>query len=70
MSLWEIILWDIYINIAASRLLILTHCTHMEIFLKKAGIISTEVNVTFEEFDEVIQYDPEDALVELDINEN
>ncbi len=42
----------------------------MEIFLKKAGIISTEVNVTFEEFDEVIQYDPEDALVELDINEN
>jgi len=54
----------------ASRLLIPTHCTHTEIFLKKAGIISTEVNITFEEFDEILQYDPEDAPNELGINEN
>ncbi len=59
-----------YINMAASRLLILTHCTHMKIFLKEAGIISMEINVTFEEYDEVVQYDLEDVLNELGINEN
>ena len=31
----------------ASKLLIPTHCTHTEIFLKEAEIIFTEVNITF-----------------------
>ncbi len=70
MRLWKIIPWDMYINMAASRLLILTYYTHMEIFLKEAGIISTDVNVTFKEYEEVIQYDPDDASNELGINEN
>jgi len=39
---------------AASKLLILTHCTYIEIFLKEAGIAFTEVNVIFEEFDEIL----------------
>jgi len=52
------------------RLLILTYYTHIKIFLKEAGIISTEMNITFEEFNEVFQYDPEDASNELGINEN
>ncbi len=59
-----------YINIATSRLLTPIYCTHTEIFLKEAGIILTEMNVTFEEFDEVLQYDPEDVSNELGINEN
>ncbi len=59
-----------YINIAASRFLMPIHCTHTEIFLKKAKIISIEVNVTFEEYDEVMQYDPKDAPKELGINED
>ena len=42
----------------------------MEMFLKKAGIISTEVNVIFEEYEEVLQYDPEDVPNELRINED
>ncbi len=32
-----------------SRFLTPIHCTHTEIFLKEAGIISAEVNVTFED---------------------
>ncbi len=59
-----------YINMVASRLLISTHCTYTKIFLKEAGIISTEVNVTFEEHEEVLQYDPEDVPNELGINED
>ena len=59
-----------YINIAASKLLILTHCTHTEIFLKKVRIISTEVNVTFDEYDELLQYDPKEASNELGINKD
>ncbi len=43
-----------YINIAANRLLTLIHYIHIEIFLKEAGIISTEVNVTFKEYEEVL----------------
>ncbi len=59
-----------YINIATSRLLTLTHCSHIKIFLREAGIISIEVNVTFDNRVEEMQYDPEDALDELEINEN
>ncbi len=59
-----------YINIATSRLLISIHCTHMEIFLKEAEIIFLKVNITFEEYDEVLQYDLKDASNELEINEN
>ena len=70
MELWGIILWDIYINITVSRLLTPTHYTYIEIFLKEVGIISTKVNVTFNEYEEVCQYDPEDAPNELGINEN
>ncbi len=70
MGLWGIIPWDIYINMAASRLLILTHCIHMKMFLKEARIILTEVNITFEKYEEVLQYNPEDMLNELGINED
>jgi len=59
-----------YINIAASKLLILTHCTHMEVFLKEAEILFTEVNVTFEEYNEILQFDLKDIPIELKINEN
>ncbi len=59
-----------YINMMANRLLILTYYSHIKIFLKKAEIISTEVNVTFEEFDKVLQYDLKDASNELGINED
>ena len=59
-----------YINIATSRLLTPIYCTHTEIFLKEAEIILTEVNITFEECDEILQYDSENALNELCINEN
>jgi len=41
-----------------------------EMFLKEAGIISSKVNVTFEEYDEIFQYDLEDTSNELSINEN
>src|SRR6266542_5197885 len=70
MGLWGIIPWDIYINMMASRLLILTHCIHMKMFLKEARIILTEVNITFEKYEEVLQYNPEDMLNELGINED
>ncbi len=59
-----------YINMIASKLLTLTYCIHTELFLKKVDIITLEVNVIFEKYDEVFQYDPEDTLVELGINKN
>src|SRR6266511_1104365 len=43
---WGIISYDMYINMAASRLLTLTHYTHTEMFLMEAGIISRGINVT------------------------
>ena len=55
---------------AASRLLISTHCTHTEMFLLEVGIISTDVNVTFDDKVEEVQYNSEDVLNELGINEN
>ncbi len=59
-----------YINMMTNRLLTPTYYTHIEVFLKKAGIISTKVNVTFDKFEKVLQYNPEDALNELGINED
>ena len=70
MGLWGIIPWDMYINIAASRLLILTHCTHTEMFLMEAGIIAKEINVTFDDEVKELQYDPEDVSDDLGINED
>ena len=55
---------------AISRLLTLTYCIHVEIFLKKAEIISLEINVTFNENIEELSFDPKDALNELDINKD
>ncbi len=55
---------------AISKLLTLTYYTYTEIFLKKVGIIFTEINVTFEEHDEVFQYDLKDVSNELEINED
>ena len=55
---------------AASRLLILMHCTYTKIFLKEAEIIFTEVNITFEEYDKVFQYDLKDAPDQLAVNED
>ncbi len=54
----------------ASRLLTLTHCTHTEMFLIEAGIISREINVTWDDKVKELQYDPEDVSAELGINEN
>ena len=67
---WEIIFWDMYINMIASKLLISTHCIHTEMFLLEAGIISTDVNVTFDDKVEEMRYDLEDVSNELDINED
>src|SRR6266540_5078226 len=61
MGPWGIIPWDMYINMAASRLLTPTYCIHTKMFLKEAGIISSEVNVTFDDMVEEMRYDPEDA---------
>ena len=69
MGLWGIIPWDMYINMAASRLLTPTHCTHTEMFLIEAGIISREINVTWDDKMEELQYD-ENALTDLGINED
>ena len=65
-----IIPWDMYINMAASRLLTPTHCTHTEMFLMEAGIIKLGVNVTFDDKVEELRYDPEDTPNKLRINEN
>ncbi len=70
MELWEIIPWDMYINMVASRLLTPTHCTHIKMFLMEAEIISTEVNITFNDKVEELQYDPKDVPEMLDINED
>ena len=59
-----------YINIVASRLLTLTHCTYTEMFLMKAGIIARGINVTFDDKVEKLQYDSQDAPEELGINED
>jgi len=70
MGPWKIIPWDMYINMMTSRLLTPTHCSHTKTFLKEAGIISSEVNVTFNDRVEEMQYDPEDAPDKLGINED
>ncbi len=70
MGPWGIIPWDIYINMATSRLLTSTHCTYMEMFLIEAEIISTGMNVTFDDKVEELQYDPENASDKLGINED
>ncbi len=53
-----------------SRLLTPMHCTHTEIFLMEAGIISSGINVTFDDKIKELKYDPEDAPDELGINED
>ena len=70
MKPWEIIPWDMYINMVTSRLLTPTHCTHTEMFLMEAGIISSGVNVTFDDKVEELRYDLEDAPDELGINKD
>src|SRR6266498_4416386 len=61
MGSWNIISWDMYINMVTSRFLISTHCSYTKIFLIEAGIISLEVNVIFDENVEEMKYDSEDA---------
>ena len=70
MRSWEIIPWNMYINMVVSNLLTLTYCTHIEIFLLEVRIISTDINITFDDKVEEIRYDPEETLDELGINEN
>ncbi len=70
MGPWGIILQDMYINMAASRLLTPTHCTHTEMFLLEAGIILTDVNITWDDKVEEMRYNPEDAPAKLGINED
>jgi len=43
---------------------------HTEMFLMEAGIIARGINVTWDDKVEELQYNPEDALAELGINEN
>src|SRR6266540_5348080 len=59
MGPWGIISWDMYINMAVSRLLTPTHCTHTEMFLMEGGIITRGINVTFDDKVEELQYDPQ-----------
>ena len=59
-----------YINMMVSKLLISTYYIHMEMFLIEAGIILTDVNVTFDDKVEEIRYDPKEAPDELDINKD
>ncbi len=59
-----------YINMVTSKLLTLTHCIHIEIFLMEAGIISTGTKVIFDDKVKEMRYDPEDASDELSINED
>ena len=59
-----------YINMTVSRLLTPIHCTHTEIFLKEAGIISIDVNVTFDDKVKKIRYNSEEASDKLGINED
>ena|SRR6266498_2518502 len=49
----------------ASKLLIPTYCIHTELFLKKVDIIISEVNITFEEYDKIFQYDSKDTLASI-----
>ncbi len=42
-----------YINITTSKLLILTYCTYIKLFLKEAEILTSDVNVIFKEYDKV-----------------
>ncbi len=70
MKLWGIILWDMYINMVTSRFLTPTHCTHIERFLIEIGIISSRVNITFDDEVKEMRYDPKDASDELSINED
>ncbi len=69
-GLQGIISQDIYINMIVSKLLIPTYCIHTKLFLKKVNIIISEVNITFEEYDKILQYDLKDTLVELGINKD
>jgi len=55
---------------AVSNLLTLTHCIHTEMFLLEARIISTDVNVTFDDKIEEIRYDLKEAPDKLGINED
>ncbi len=59
-----------YINMMTSRFLIPTHCTHMEIFLIEAGIISAGVNVIYDDKVKEMLYDLEDTPDKLGINED
>ena len=51
-----------------SKLLILTHYTHTEIFLKEAEILTSYTNMTFEKCDKILQYDLKDILKDVKIN--
>ncbi len=59
-----------YINMATSNLLISTHCTYIEMFLKKVNILEMCANVTFNEYKDILQYDSKDALEDIRINQN
>ena len=54
----------------ASRLLTSTHYTHTEMFLIEAEIIARGINVTWDNKVEELQYDPEDAPAELEMNKD
>ncbi len=53
-----------------SRFLTPTHCIHIKMFLLEAEIISTDVNVIFDDKVEKIRYDSEEVSDELSINED
>ncbi len=53
-----------------SNLLTLTYCIYTEIFLKEAGILETCANIMFEEYNKVLQYDLEDVLEDIRVNQD
>ncbi len=53
-----------------SNLLIPTYCIYIEIFLKGAGILEICANIMFEEYNKVFQYDLEDALEDIRVNQD
>ena len=50
----RIILYNMYINMVTNRLLTLIHYTYIKLFLKEVGIITSDINIMWEEYDEIL----------------
>ena len=56
-----------YLQIVVNKLLTLTHCTYTELFIKKTSMITfnPNVEVIFNKFEKVLQYDAEKSVRNL-----